>query len=103
MDKDNYTNENDTVDFEQLFFKINNRQVVFKTDKRTVEKLDDGMFRNVCLIVLADIYFRILLQYLYLMYYQMFPYKPMCEVLGLIFIININHLNFDINVSYNNF
>jgi len=99
MDKDNYTNENNTVDSEQLFFKINNRQVVFKTDKRTVEKLDDGMFRNVYIIVLADIYFRILLQYLYLMYYQMFLYKPVCEVLGLIFIININ----DINFGYNNF
>ncbi|XP_022162639.1 uncharacterized protein LOC111028332 [Myzus persicae] len=41
MDKDNYSIENDNVDSEQLFFKINNRQVVFKTDKRTVEKLDD--------------------------------------------------------------
>jgi len=47
MDKDNYMIENDTVDSEQLFFKINNKQVVFKTDKRTVEKLDDGMFRDV--------------------------------------------------------
>jgi len=84
MDKDNYTNENDTVDSEQLFFKINNRQVVFKTDKRTVEKLDDGMFSYVYIIALADIYFRILLRYLYVMYYQMFPYKPVCEVLGLI-------------------
>jgi len=103
MDKDNYTNENDTVDSEQLFFKINNRQVVFKTDKRTVEKLDDGMFRNVYIIVLADIYFQVLLQYLYLMYYQMFPYKPVCEVLGLIFIININDIHFDTNVGINNF
>lgn len=47
MDKHNYMIENDTVDSEQLFFKINNKQVVFKTDKRTVEKLDDGMFRDV--------------------------------------------------------
>lgn len=43
---DGYTSENDTIGSEQLFFKINNKQVVFKTDKRTVEKLNDGMFRN---------------------------------------------------------
>lgn len=60
MDKDNYSIENDNVDSEQLFFKINNRQVVFKTDKRTVEKLDDGMFRNVYIIIFIDIYFQIM-------------------------------------------
>jgi len=60
MDKDNYSVENDTVDSEQLFFKINNRQVVFKTDKRTVEKLDNGMFRNVYLNIFIDIYFQIM-------------------------------------------
>jgi len=59
MDKNNYTTKNDTVDSEQLFFKINNRQVVFKTDKRTVEKLDDGMFRNVYIIIFIDTYFQI--------------------------------------------
>lgn len=42
---DNYAVENDTIGSEQLFFKINNKQVVFKTDKRTVEKLNDGMLR----------------------------------------------------------
>jgi len=63
MDKNNYTTKNDTVDSEQLFFKINNKQVVFKTDKRTVEKLDDGMFRNVYKIIFIDIYFQILEQY----------------------------------------
>lgn len=44
---DSYTIENETRGSEQLFFKINNKQVVFKTDKRTVGKLDDGMFGNV--------------------------------------------------------
>jgi len=71
MDKSNYTTKNDIVDSEQLFFKINNRQVVFKTDKRTVEKLDDGMFRNVY-IMFIDIYFQILEQYRYLMSFRMF-------------------------------
>jgi len=71
MDKSNYTTKNDIVDSEQLFFKINNRQVVFKTDKRTVEKLDDGMFRNVY-IMFIDIYFQILEQYRYLMSFGMF-------------------------------
>jgi len=63
MDKNNYTTKNDTVDSEQLFFKINNRQVVFKTDKRTVEKLDDGMFRNVFIKIFIDIYFQMSEQY----------------------------------------
>lgn len=36
--------ENVPLNSEQLFFKINNKQVVFKTDKRTVDKLDDGTF-----------------------------------------------------------
>jgi len=57
MDKNNYTTKNDTEDSEQLFFKINNRQVVFKTDKRTVEKLDDGMSRYVYMIIFIDIFF----------------------------------------------
>lgn len=46
---ESYTTENtDTaaINSEQLFFKINNKQVVFKTDKRTVEKLNDGMFKK---------------------------------------------------------
>lgn len=47
---DSYPSENDTVGSEQLFFKINNKQVIFKTDKRTVDKLNDGMFKNVKLI-----------------------------------------------------
>lgn len=42
---DNYINENDTISSEQLFFKINNKQFLFKTDKRTVDKLNDGMCR----------------------------------------------------------
>lgn len=58
MDKNNYTTKNDTEDSEQLFFKINNRQVVFKTDKRTVEKLDDGMSRRVyIMIIFIEIFF----------------------------------------------
>lgn len=54
---DKYTNENDSINSERLFFKINNKQVVFKTDKRTVEKLNDGTFRNTkCLFFLAVIF-----------------------------------------------
>ncbi|XP_050537400.1 uncharacterized protein LOC126903311 [Daktulosphaira vitifoliae] len=38
----NYSVDNDTIhEMEQLYFKINNKQVVFKTDKRTVDKLND--------------------------------------------------------------
>lgn len=43
---DEYTSENDSINSERLFFKINNKQVVFKTDKRTVEKLNDGTFKK---------------------------------------------------------
>jgi len=65
MDKNNFTVKNDTVENlqnEQLFFKINNRQVVFKTDKRTVEKLDDGMSRNLYIVLLLIFFFQILEQ-----------------------------------------
>lgn len=42
---DCYASENNTISTEQLFFKINNKQVIFKTDKKTVDKLNDGMFK----------------------------------------------------------
>lgn len=44
---DSYAVETENRESEELFFKINNKQVVFKTDKRTVVKLDNGMSRNV--------------------------------------------------------
>lgn len=44
---DNYISETDNICYEELYFKINNKQVVFKTDKRTVEKLNDGKLENI--------------------------------------------------------